>query len=282
MKILVTGFNGKIGYEVARIAKKKNLFIVCAVRNVEKAKEKYGDLYEFVCLDFSKPETFQRALIGVEKIFLMYPPGDNIQFSSFIAEAKGQAIQHIVYLSLKDVQFMPFVHHFKNEKLINKSKIPYTFLRAGYFMQNLNDFLQKEIKEQQRIFVPAGKGKTSFVDARDIAEMAVLSLSKTEQHRFQKYVITGNEALDFYEVAEIMSEVLNTDIQYSNPSVKEFKNFMITHGGNEEFINVVVGVHFPTKLGLAKGIKHDFEKVMNKKPTKIRKYIEDFKENWIS
>jgi uncharacterized protein YbjT (DUF2867 family) len=281
MKILVTGFNGKIGYEVARRAKEINLPIVCAVRNVEKAKQRYGDNYEFVCLDFSRPETFQEALIGVDKVFLMYPPGDNIQFALFLEKAKELAIQHIVYLSLKDVQFMPFVHHFKNEKLIKKAGIPYTFLRAGYFMQNLNDFLQKEIKERQRIFVPAGNGKTSFVDARDIAEIAVLSLEKSEQHKFQKYVITGDEALDFYEVAKIMSEVLNKNIQYTNPSVKEFKDFMISHGGNEEFINVVVGVHYPTKMGLAKGIKHDFEKVINKKPTKIKKYIEDFKENWI-
>jgi len=55
---------------------------------------------------------------------------------------------------------------------------------------------------------------------------------------------------------------------------------MVSKGENEGFINVVVGVHFPTKLGLAKGIKYDFEKVTNKKPTKIRKYIEDYKDNW--
>lgn len=281
MKILVTGFNGKIGYEVARKAKEINLPIICAVRNVAKAKQKHGDNYEFVCLDFSKPETFQRALSGINKIFLMYPPGDNIQFASFIEQAKEQGIQHIVYLSLKDVQFMPFVHHFKNEKLIKRSKIPFTFIRAGYFMQNLNDFLLKEIKERQRIYVPAGNGKTSFVDARDIAEIAALSLSNTEKHHFQKYVITGDEALDFFEVAKIMSDVLNKDIKYTNPSVKEFKEFMVSHGVNKEFINVVVGVHLPTKLGLAKGIKHDYEKVMNKKPTNIRKYVADFKENWI-
>ncbi|MEH7156340.1 SDR family oxidoreductase [Neobacillus drentensis] len=281
MKILITGFNGKIGYEVAKMAKEQNLQMICAVRDIERAKEKYGDSYEFVCLDFSKPETFQGALLGVDQIFLMYPPRDNIQFERFIESAKEQDIKYIVYLSLKDIQFLPFVHHFKNERLIKKSKIPYTFLRAGYFMQNLNDFLNKEIKERNRIFVPAGHGKTSFVDARDIAELAVLSLTNPEKHHNQKYVITGDESLDFFEVAKIMSEILNKDIRYTNPSVKEFKEFMIAHHGNEKFINVVVGVHFPTKLGFAKGINYDFEKLTKRKPTKLRKYIEDFKENWI-
>lgn len=63
------------------------------------------------------------------------------------------------------------------------------------------------------------------------------------------YVITGNEALDFFEVAKIMTGVLGVKIQYENPSVKEFKQFMKKIGEEEAFVNVVVGVHIPTKLG---------------------------------
>ncbi|WP_421385268.1 hypothetical protein ACOJQI_11045 [Bacillus salacetis] len=148
-------------------------------------------------------------------------------------------------------------------------------------MQNLNDFLCKEIRERQQIFVPAGKGKMSFVDTRDIAEVAAISLLHPETHRNTSYVITGNEALDFYEVADIMTNVLGVSIQYSNPSVKEFKEHMSEQGEDEGMTNVVVGVHFPTKLGLAKGIRHDFEKVTGKQPRNIRAYIEDFKENWL-
>ncbi|SDW19127.1 NmrA-like family protein [Marinococcus luteus] len=138
-----------------------NIPFVGAVRNPEKAKAEFGDGYEFVTLDFSKPDTFDEALGQVDRIFLMYPPGNNLQFGSFLEQAKKHGIQHISYLSLKDVQFMPFIHHYKMEK--KKSGIPYTFVRAGYFMQNLNDFLWKEIKERRRIFVPAGKGKTSII-----------------------------------------------------------------------------------------------------------------------
>lgn len=281
MTILVTGFNGKVGFEVAERLKKDQLPITCAVRNVEKAKMKYGNSYKFVELDFSRPETFGRALAGVDRIFLMYPPGENIQFERFIRMAKEVGVQHIVYLSLKDVQYMPFIHHFKNEKLIKRYGIPYTFVRAGYFMQNLNDFLFKEIKERKRIFVPAGKGKTSFVDTRDLAEIAAISLSDIGAHRNRNYVITGDEALDFYEVADIMSEAMKVKIKYSNPSVKEFKAHMLASGVDEAFINVVVGIHFPTKLGMASGIKYDFEKVTGRKPIKMKQYIEDYKENWL-
>ncbi|MFD2216827.1 NmrA family NAD(P)-binding protein [Metabacillus endolithicus] len=180
MKILVTGFTGKMGSQVAEYLKDKGIPMVCGVRNVEKAKEKFGDSYEFVNLDFTDPSSFDEALSNVDRIFLLYPPGENLQFEIFLKKAREKGIQHIAYLSLKDVQFMPFIHHYKMEKLIRNSEIPYTFVRAGYFMQNLNDFLCKEIKERQRIFVPAGKGKTSFVDTRDLAEVSCISLIEKE------------------------------------------------------------------------------------------------------
>ncbi|WP_312855445.1 NmrA family NAD(P)-binding protein [Litoribacterium kuwaitense] len=197
MKVLVTGFTGKVGLQVAYYLKDQDIPMVCAVRNVERAKAKFGQSYNYVHLDFSDPSTFDEALEKVDRIFLMYPPGDKLQFETFLAKSKDKDIKHITYLSLKDVQFMPFIHHYKMEKLITGYKIPYTFVRAGYFMQNLSDFLCQEIKERGRIFVPAGYGKTSFVDTRDLAEISALSLVHEGEHENQKYVITGNEALDF-------------------------------------------------------------------------------------
>ncbi|TYS67466.1 SDR family oxidoreductase [Sutcliffiella horikoshii] len=280
MNILVTGFNGKVGKEVARNLKAKGLSFKCAVRNLDRVKNAQ-DTYDFVLLDFTNPDTFNNALSGIEKIFLIYPPGDDIKFEEFLDRAKQKKIKHIVYLSVKDVQFLPFIHHYKNEKLIKKSGIPFTFIRAGYFMQNLNDFLGGELRENRRIFVPAGKGKTSFVDTRDLAEIASIAFQNTEEHQNKKYVITGDVALDFYEVAEIMTDVMHVNIQYTNPSVKEFKEFMLKKGANEQFVNVVIGIHFPTKLGLAKGITNEYEDITNMKPRKMRDYIKDYKEEWV-
>ncbi|MGP4067099.1 SDR family oxidoreductase [Halobacillus sp. B29] len=282
MTILVTGFTGKVGHEVAKKLKTFQLPIQCAVRDVEKAKKRYGDEFDFVELDLSKPKTFERALSGIDRVFLMYPPGEGIQFEQFVEAARLNHIQHIVYLSLKDVQYMPFVPHYKNEKTIKKSGIPYTFVRAGYFMQNLNDFLRTELRENHRIFVPAGKGKTSFVDARDVAHIAAISLKDSDEHRFQKYVVTGTESFDFFEVASQMTQILKIPIHYENPTVKQFKKTMLSRGVDEKFVNVVVGVHAPTKLGLAGGIKRDYEKVTHEQPASLHRYIMDYQSEWIT
>lgn len=280
MTVLVTGFTGKVGFEVAKNLKEKNIPFIGAVRHRERALCRYGDDFEFVLLDFADPATFAPALQGIDQIFLMYPPGEHLQFEKFLEEAKRMGIQHITYLSVKDVQFLPFIHHYKNEKLIKKQGIPYTFIRAGYFMQNLNDFLCEEIKERQRIFVPAGNGKTSFVDVRDLAEVASLTFANPHQHENKAYTITGGEALDFTEVAEKMTRILGKTISYSNPSAKDFKRYMLNQGRDKAFINVVIGIHFPTKLGLAKGVTSDFQKVTGRNPNKIEKYIHDYRNAW--
>lgn len=280
MSILVTGFNGKVGREVANKLKAYYMDMKCAVRNVERSRTSFGDQFSFVKLDLADPSTFPGALEGVDRIFLMYPPAGDIQFERFISAAKDAGILHIVYLSLKDVQYMPFIHHYKNEKLIKKHAVPYTFLRAGYFMQNLNDFLLDELVASNRIYVPAGKGRTSFVDARDLGEAAACAFAHPDRHIGKSYVLTGDEAPNFYGVAEVMSDVLGKPITYTNPTVKEFKDFMIRKGVDPGFVNVVVGIHFPTKLGLAKGIAYDYEKMTGLKPTKIKSYIEDFKSCW--
>ncbi|HSJ39134.1 MAG TPA: SDR family oxidoreductase [Planococcus sp. (in: firmicutes)] len=280
MTVLVTGFTGNSGYEVAQSLKSKGIPFKSGVRNVEGAATRYGDAYDFVRLDFADAATFAPALQGIEQIFLMYPPGGNLQFAEFLEKAKQVGVRHITYLSVKDAQFLPFIHHFKNEKLLKKLGIPYTFIRAGYFMQNLNDFLCEEIKERQRIFVPAGNGKTSFVDVRDLAEVASLTFRDPQLHTNKAYTITGEEALTFSQVAEKMSAILDQPISYTNPSAKDFKQYMLSRGKNKGFINVVIGIHFPTKLGLAKGVTSDFQKVTGRNPNNIDTYIRDYRHFW--
>ena len=280
MTVLVTGFTGNSGYEVAQSLKSKGIPFKGAVRDVEGAVKRYGDEYDFVRLDFAVAETFAPALQGIDQIFLMYPPGEKLLFAEFLEEAKRMDVRHITYLSVKDTQFLPFIHHFKNEKLLKKLGIPYTFIRAGYFMQNLNDFLCEEIKERGRIFVPAGNGKTSFVDVRDLAEVASLTLQDPQLHRNKAYTITGDETLDFSQVAEKMTVILGQPISYTNPSAKSFKQYMLSRGKDKGFINVVIGIHFPTKLGLAKGITSDFKKLTGRKPINIDKYIQDYRGFW--
>lgn len=55
---------------------------------------------------------------------------------------------------------------------------------------------------------------------------------------------------------------------------------MVKKGEKEDFVNVVIGIHFPTKLGLAGGVTHEFKKITNTDPIRLERYIEDYQGNW--
>ena len=88
-------------------------------------------------------------------------------------------------------------------------------------MQNLSTIHRGDIRDTNKIFIPAGKGKTSFIDVRDIAATAVKVMTEPG-HENKAYALTGNKALDYYQVAEIFTHVLGRQIVYTNPSIFKF------------------------------------------------------------
>ncbi|NIV39485.1 MAG: SDR family NAD(P)-dependent oxidoreductase, partial [Anaerolineae bacterium] len=57
------------------------------------------------------------------------------------------------------------------------------------------------------IMIPVGKARTSFLDVRDIGAVAAKVLSEPG-HENRAYQLTGGEALDYYQVAELFSQEL--------------------------------------------------------------------------
>lgn len=100
------------------------------------------------------------------------------QIEPAILYAKSAGVEHIAFMSLLLAEKNSFVRHHKIEKLIVAPGVPYTFLRPSFFMQNLSTTHALEIKSMNEILVPAGRGKTSFIDVRDIAAVAVEALTK--------------------------------------------------------------------------------------------------------
>ena len=131
-------------------------------------------------------------------------------------------IKHIVFLSVQGVEKSSIIPHHKIEKLIVESKIPYTFLRPAYFMQNFTTTLKNDLVNHKRIFLPAGNAKFTLIDASDIGKVAGIVLTQTESHHNKSYELTNNEILTFAEMAEKLSIGLGTKIKYESPNLIKF------------------------------------------------------------
>jgi len=148
-------------------------------------------------------------------------------------------------------------------------------------MQNLSGIHAPEIKESDQIFIPAGKSKTSFIDAFDIGLATATILHNPNQYKNTAHTLTGGESLDYYQVASIFSEVLNRKIEYASPSTLKYRSVYIKNRGFEKgYVNVTVMLYLMTRLGTAKKITDEFEKITGRKPRTFKQFVYDHKDIW--
>ncbi len=283
--ILVTGALGNVGAEViARLAagQSEPETIRAADLSAEKVRARFGASVEAVPFDFSKPETFAPAFAGVETMFLMRPPQiSDVQRYIFPALDAAQAagVKHVVFLSLIGIEKTTYVPHYKVEKYLRASHMTWTFLRASFFMQNLNTTHRLEIKERDEIFVPVGAAKTSFIDVRDIGAVAAVALTHPG-HANKAYDLTGPEALDYWQAAGILSQALGRKITYKNPHPLAFLVSTVRRGTPFMFALVMTGLYTATRFGQADVVTGEVERLTGRKPISFRQYVEDYRASW--
>ena len=281
-KILVIGGTGNIGYPLIKYLNQQDIQIVAGTHNLQKAQAKFEGLnnVEIKHFDFLDPSTFETAFDGVNKVFFVRPPQlakpkqDMLPFLTF---AKQKQIKQIVFVSLIGVEKNPMTPHHKIEQMILDLKIPYTFIRPSFFMQNLNTTHREDIQKRHDLFIPAGNARTSFIDTRDIGEVAGITLMN-DKYLNQKLNITGPAALSYQEIAKIMTKILGTPITYSKPSLLKFRQAMLKRGIKKDFVNVMVMLYLITQLGNAKEVTDTAAKVLGCAPRTIQNYIYDYQD----
>lgn len=280
--VLVTGATGNVGSEVVRGLRSLGLPVRAAVRRPERVGEVPDGLVEYVPFDFARPETYGPALRGVQKVFLVRPPqisNTKRYINPFIDAAGTAGIRHVVLLSLLGAEKNPVVPHRRIEDYLRSSGLPTTFLCPSFFMQNLSTVHRGDIRDRGEIFVPAGNGSTSFIDARDVAAVAVKTLAEPG-HEGRAYPLTGSEALDYYAVAEAFTEVLGRRVVYPDPSVPRFVRRMLGRGMPVGFVLVMTAIYTTARLGFAGTVTPDTARLLGRPPTTVREFVRDYQDCW--
>jgi uncharacterized protein YbjT (DUF2867 family) len=276
-RVLVTGATGNVGSEVSRLLAERGVHVRHSSRRLNPAYE--GEQVRF---DFEQPETFGPALEGVDRVFLVRPPALSDvarHVFPFVDAAKQAGISQIVFLSLLGAEQVPFVPHRKIEHHVEASGIPHVFLRASFFMQNLSTTHAKEIRERDAIDLPAGSGKTSFIDVRDIAEVAAKALSEPVDGS-SKPDLTGEEALDYHEVARMLSETLGRPITYREASLPGFLYRRLREGIPLGYALVMGAIYTTARMGQAGLIRPDLRDLLGRPPRNLRQFLSDHREAW--
>ncbi len=282
-KVLITGATGNVGTEVIKTLQNidHQLDIYAGVRNLTTDDNKLDNIkIKFAQFDFTDSTTYDTALDGCSILFLLRPPQiSEVEkyFKPIIDTCKAKGVKHIVFLSVQGVEKSKIIPHHKIEKLIVDSKIPYTFLRPAYFMQNFTTTLHNDLVNKKRIFLPAGNAKFTLVDVCDIASVSATILTNISEHINKSYELTCNEKLTFSEMAKTLSDILGTDIKYISPSLLSFFLTKRKEKTPAMFILVMIMLHYFPRFQKEPETTNWVDKITNRQPTTFEQFINDNK-----
>jgi uncharacterized protein YbjT (DUF2867 family) len=294
--ILVTGSTGTVGSEVVKqlisISPSPSRHnIRAAVHSQNKAdplKQLGNKGVEIVDLDYARPETVAGALNKVDKLFLQTLPVPDITdiTSNLIKEAKKNDVKHIIKLSAmgadSELESTILRLHGKEEKIIEESGIPYTFLRPSVLMQNFITQLDYAVRTQNAFYVPAGDAKMSFVDAIDVAAIAARVLTNnnggSQQHANKAYDITGSDALSYSQAAEILSSEVGKKILYIDVTEEYARKAMKQLDADDWFIDVILELFRIIRAGYGSQTTTAVEHIIGRKPISFAQFAKDYAE----
>ncbi len=228
MPVLVTGATGNNGRAVPEAGLQRGLRLRAGVRDVSGA---LPEGIQRVSFDFLAHRTWDAALYSVRGDFLLTPPGLGARplLPSIVCVRERRA-GPLVYLSVQGAESSRVIPHRKVETTLMTGPRDWTILRPGFLAQNLDSPYRHDIREESRIYLPAGPARVAFLDVRDAGEVAAMALAEPGPHLGRGYTLTGAESLRFDEVARLLSEALGRRIRYQPASVPGYLRHLRQQG----------------------------------------------------
>ncbi len=221
MTVLVTGATGLVGSLVVEGLVAGGVPVRALTRSPEGGH--FPDGVTPVGGDLLDVDALRAALAGVSTVFVLSAVMAEELTGTLLALdlAREAGVKGIVYLSVyRGGDFSDVAHlnaKFAAERMIEQADLPATVLRPAYFAQN--DAELKGALAGGGVYpIPLGHVGVSIVDARDVADAAVIELLRREREETALprvvYDLVGPDALTGPALAQIWSEALGKTVGY--------------------------------------------------------------------
>ncbi|HJK98433.1 MAG TPA: NmrA family NAD(P)-binding protein [Polyangiaceae bacterium LLY-WYZ-14_1] len=275
MRILVTGATGQVGRWVVAALDERGAEVRQAV-TPRPGRTLTADQAPF---DFHDAATWPGAVQSCKAVFLLRPPAIaqvKETLNAFVDRARTEGAQHVVFLSVAGAASNPLVPHHAVEQHLRRSQTgTFTLLRPGFFAQNLETAYLEDLREDDRLYVPAGRGRVAFVDLRDVGEVAAQALLDPNRHQGQAYTLTGPARFRFAEAATLLSEALGRRIDYQPASVIGYMAHLRRRGLPLPQVLVQTVLHLGLRFGQAATVDPTLGRLLGRRPRDLADYIRD-------
>ncbi len=223
---LVLGGTGKTGRRVAERLVARGFPVRIATRSSASR------------FDWEDRSTWAPALDGVSSVYISYypdlaVPGAVETVGSFAELAVQRGVTRQVLLSGRGEPEAE-----QAEQAVRDSGADLTIVRSTWFAQNFSEDYMVDYVLSGEVALPAGDTPEPFVDADDIADVAVAALTE-HGHEGRLYELTGPRSLTFAQAVEEISRATGRDIRYVPISVEEHALFAAEQGVPGEVIELL-------------------------------------------
>lgn len=275
--ILIVGASGLIGSGIIEALKSEKVNIRTTTGKKENASK------DKVFLNLATGEGIDRAFEGIDKVFMLSPAGFANQhsvLSPLIKAAINYKLKKVVLMTAMGADAVETSPLRRTEIELEKSGLSYNIIRPNWFMQNFQTFWIHGINTANKILLPVGNAKTSFIDARDISAVAA-KLLMTDEFNNKAFVLTGPEALDHDQVANYISEASGRNISYQEITPEELKPGLLGAGLPEDYSDFLLMILGAVKAGYNSPLTDNVKLILGRAPRNFKQYASDNRNKWI-
>jgi uncharacterized protein YbjT (DUF2867 family) len=231
--ILVTGATGNVGQHLIDELVKSAARVRALIRDRADARAVRRQGAEVCFGSFEDTESLRQALDGVERLFLLSPPGADVmvrQQSGVVDLAADAGVRHVVKQSSiaadEETDAGIVRAHREIERRIEASAPAWTHLRSHWFMQN--ELGQAGAIAAGQFYAP-DVTRITPVDVRDVAAVGARVLTE-DGHEGRAYVVTGPEPLSYSEMADVYTRVLGRPVSWVEVTLEDARTSMEASG----------------------------------------------------
>jgi uncharacterized protein YbjT (DUF2867 family) len=277
--VLVTGPTGKVGRRLIPLLARRGVTARAAGRSPIAARARV----EPVRFDWHDESSFEAARKGVEAMYLVPGPVPQAEHADYIRAlldgAAEAGVKRVVLLSVYGLDKAPPEDPLRRIELaVEASRVPYTHLRPGAFMQNFSEGLRWDeafaegIRERDEIVGPGGEGVVSYVSSEDIAAVAAIALTE-DGHAGKAYALLGPEPLTLTKVAEHISWAAGRPIRYVETDHAPMRDKLLAMGASHETAEHNSRLHaFAFTSGVFGGLNDDVLNVTGRPPVSFGEF----------
>lgn len=219
--ILIIGKNGKTGARVNQRLQALGYDTRAVSRSTTPA------------FDWEDAATWAPAIKGTHSAYVSYQPdlavpNAKATIKAFVRVARENGLKHVVLLSGRGEEGAQ-----RAEQVLKDSGISWNIVRCSWFSQNFSESFMVDGVMAGELVLPAADTLEPFVDADDIADVAVATLTDPK-HRNKLYELTGPRALTFAQCVEEISEALGRPVKYTSIPVDDYIKALKEQGAPDD------------------------------------------------